>query len=169
MLLSFISFFFKIYAFFIITSLVIRTLFFLIFFMTDIIKLGYIYYWNHVPLHYVMYKVVQLIHTYNTKHPTRQINPEIWYIDNYVPYHTIQEIKDIHMSNGYFRTLCIQHGVNERILLLIERLNEQVSLLIEQLNETRTTNRGNLIIRYTKTKTTHHNYVIKPIHRRSAN
>jgi hypothetical protein len=144
-------------------------------FITDIIKWGCIYYWNHeyywnnVPLHYVMYKVVQLINIYNRRHPTRQINPELWYIDNYIPYHTIQEIKDIHMSNGYFRTLCIQHGINERILLLIERLNERVSLFIEQLNETRTTNRGNLIIRYTKTKTTHHNYVIKPIHRRSAN
>ena len=138
-------------------------------FITDIIKWSCIYYWNHVPLHYVMYKVVQLINIYNTIHPTRQINPELWYIDNYIPYNTIQEIKDIHMSNGYFRTLCIQHGINERILLLVKRLNDRVALFIEQLNETRNANIRNLIIRYENTRITHNNYLMKSMHRRSAN
>lgn len=91
------------------------------------------------------------------------------YIDNYIPYNTIQEIKDIHTSNIDFRTLCIQHGINDRILLLIERLNERVSLVISQLTESRNTRINNLIIRYNNTRTTHNHFVMKPLHRRSTN
>ena len=137
---------FQLYVFVGISIVVLINITFVGFFIRDVINWCFIYYWNNAPIHSVMYKVIQLIHIYNKKHPTRQVIHTLWYIDDYIPYYTVQEINDIHRSNAYFRTLCIQHGINIRLLQLISRLTQ---------HNTYTTPSNTLILRYKNTRTTH--------------
>ena len=156
MLMLLLYFLFKLYVFVCLSLLLISSVVFVIFFIIDIIKWSCIYYWNHAHLHSVMYKMIQIIDTHNKKHPGRQIHHTLWYIDNYIPYNTIQEIKHIYRSNGDFRTLCIQHGINERISQLISQLNDNIN-----------TTTHNLITQYKNTRTIQHTHLIKQLDHRS--
>lgn len=131
----------NLYIFMCLVLLFISSIMAVFMFIRDIIKWGCIYYWNNAPLHCVLYKIIQIINIHNE---TQQINHTIWYIDNYIPYNTIQEIKNIYREHPYFRSLCIQHGINNRVLL------------ITQLGEnTRTTPITRLITQYQNTTSRH--------------